>query len=379
MKILFVITSLEMGGAQKILYEHLKNLKNSPIKGHVISISRPSYFSKKILNIGIPVYHLDNSGQKSFFSSFKLIFKLIYFINKFGPDIVSSSMVHANLICSISLLFKKNIKSTWSIHNSNLSFRSNRLRAILIYSFNAILSYFSPTKIIYCSDHSKDIHEKYYYKKNKSVVIHNGIETRKFVPNRNSYLSLREEIGISKNNIIIGSVGRYHPIKDYKTLIETAAILNNKNPNIHFVLCGEGLSWDNEELVSLIDKKKLKSVIHLLGKRKDINLLTSAFDIAVNTSIDESFSLTMAEAMACEIPCVCSDILGLNALMGEDGIYAQVGNAKDFSNKINELIKLPYQERVKIGKKLRKQIEKKYSIKQMNESYFSLYNFLIDT
>ena len=366
-----------MGGAQMILYEHLRANKINGVNSYVVSVLGKDFFSAKILGLNIPIYHLELTPIKSFFSKIKSIFKLFRIVNNIKPDLIASSMLHANFLTSICLFFKSKNPIVWTIHNSNLSFKRNTISTYFFSKLNAIISYLSPSSIIYCSEYARKVHEDFGYNSKISFVIQNAIDLNKFSPSVENYYNFRKELKVEKDTFIIGSVGRYHPIKDYMTFVNFAKIINDKHPNIAFVLCGEGLTWENDEIVSSIIENKLKSVFHLVGRKSQINKVTSAFDISINTSLDESFSLTTAEAMACEVPCVVSNIASLRKLMGTKGFYADVKNPNSFAFHCFELINASQKERRAIGQSLRRKVEKKLSLKDMNNRYIELYRSLL--
>ena len=68
------------------------------------------------------------------------------------------------------------------------------------------------------------------------------------------------------------------------------------------------LTFPIKELTRLIDEYELKDNIILLGRREDIPDLLSAADIYVSSSLGESFSNSIGEAMACELPCIVTDV-----------------------------------------------------------------------
>ena len=176
--ILFICNSLDMGGAEKIMYEVVKNFKKYKIE--ILCLTRRGHHSKLIESekINISYCYLN----KNIFDFFKII-KLYKKIIMKKPKIIHSFLYHSDIFASIlgKLAFTKII--IWSVHHDFIKSENTILRNIQV-KFLAIFSKFIPNKIIYCSKESLLNHEKYGYSKRKSVFIQNGICTNKFYPGK---------------------------------------------------------------------------------------------------------------------------------------------------------------------------------------------------
>ena len=122
LRILHLITSLDQGGAQKNL---LNICSSCEIKSFVICLSKKSYFSKKLDEIGVDNLSLE-INLKNLFSIFKL-FKIIKILNSFKPDIIQTWLYHADFIGSIIKLIYKKYKLIWTIRHSDVSLAENKL------------------------------------------------------------------------------------------------------------------------------------------------------------------------------------------------------------------------------------------------------------
>jgi glycosyltransferase involved in cell wall biosynthesis len=306
-------------------------------------------------------------------NSLNFIYQLLSYVAQVKPDIIHSSMVHANFISNIVKWVNPNIPVIWSVHNSDISLKNNKITTLAVSKICAFFSKKMPAKIVYCSRHARNVHERFGYYTRKTHIIHNGIDCIRFSADNFSN-EFRNELGVQKETFLIGSVGRFHIIKDYPTFFVAAGIFHKLYPKVHFVLVGDGLTNDNDYVVQLIEENDIKLVTHLLGRRTDINLIYASLNISVSTSLDESFSLSMAESMASEVPCVSSNINGVKLIMGNKIIYADVGNALDFSNKFDTIYKMSIKQRKSIGINARLKIKNNYTVEQMKEKYLKLYS-----
>ena len=146
----------------------------------------------------------------------------------------------------------------------------------------------------------------------------------------------RKELGIPINAFLIVSVGELNKNKNHKVIIE--ALFNINNPQIHYVICGQGVLKDY--LKDLIKKHGLENQVHLLGYRKDIIEINKCADLFAFPSKREGLPVSLMEAMACGLPVVCSEIRGNIDLVenGNNGYLAESNNIDDFDKKINLLM-----------------------------------------
>jgi glycosyltransferase involved in cell wall biosynthesis len=135
---------------------------------------------------------------------------------------------------------------------------------------------------------------------NKISVITNGLDfgTNQF--SQAGRQDFRSGLGITDNDILIGHVGRYDPMKDHKTLIKAAAIVTQQVPNCYFLCWGHG---DPAYTQALKDYAKSHNV-DIIWYSGNSFPCYSAFDLYCLTSIGEGYSNTLTEAMAHGIPCI---------------------------------------------------------------------------
>ena len=122
--------------------------------------------------------------------------------------------------------------------------------------------------------------------------------------------------------------------------VEAAGILRDKFDDVHFVLCGDGVSHANKELMWAIHNTRFERWFHLMGRRDDIERITGAFDIATNSSAGESFSNAIGEAMACEVPCVVTDVGDSGRIVGECGRVVPPKNPRALAQGWIDLIQM---------------------------------------
>jgi len=278
-------------------------------------------------------------------------------------------MIHADLIGGLvaRVAGVKNI--FWGVHHTKLA--GGRL-IYAIGKINAFLSYFLPKKIIYCADTSRKAQESIGFCRAKGFVIHNGYNLDDFSPDFEKSLEIRNELKISKSTFLIGHVGRFDPLKDLKTLIESFDLLKQKELDFKVIIAGTGLDNNNKDLLNYIHQRDLKPFIYLLGKRDDIPSVMNGLDVFVLSSKTEAFPNVLNEAMACGTPCITTDVGDAAFIIGDTGWITPIANPSLTGSAILEAInEKQFQSERWQQRKLdcRERITQNFSIEKMIQKY----------
>ena len=161
-----------------------------------------------------------------------------------------------------------------------------------------------------------------------------GIDTKKFSPKRGSK-DILAEYGVTDNDFVIMSVGELNNNKNHRTVIKAIAKL--KETNIKYFIIGTGNLY--KELEELIINLDVSDNVFLLGYREDVNCLLSAADLFVLPSKREGLNVSLMEAMASGLPCVCGDIRGNNDLIvnGKGGYRINPMNIDEWNIAIKKM------------------------------------------
>jgi glycosyltransferase involved in cell wall biosynthesis len=136
------------------------------------------------------------------------------------------------------------------------------------------------------------------------AVIANGIDLRRF--EHMATRPLRDELGLSRDQILVGAVGNIRGPKSYATLLQAAARLCARSDRYHFAIAGEG---SGELYTQLLDQRRtlqLEQRVSFLGLRSDIPGFLRSCDVYALSSITEGFSIACVEAMAAGVPVVAT-------------------------------------------------------------------------
>ena len=379
-KILFVSTGLSTGGAEMMLYKVLSSIDRNRFEPVVVSLLRTDSFGDQVINqiaaLDIPIHSLEMEPGE--FSIKKLV-KLFALVRQEKPNILQGWMYHANLAAQLaSFASFKFIPVVWNVRHSLYSLDYEKKSTAIVIRLLSKLSNF-PVKVIYNSQIGAAQHQKLGDKPHKTVVIPNGFDIELFKPSLENRLKLRQELGLAENTFLLGRICRYHPMKDHESFLRAAALLLHDFPELHFVLAGTNVDGNNPHLSELLKELNLGDHIHLLGERKDVPYLTSALDIATSSSyFGEAFPNVIGEAMACEVPCVVTDVGDSTIIVGDTGKVVPPKNPQALADGCRELISLDTEGRKILGKKARQKVIELYSLAAITAQYEYLYQSIID-
>jgi glycosyltransferase involved in cell wall biosynthesis len=146
-------------------------------------------------------------------------------------------------------------------------------------------------------------------------VIPNGIDVAAYERKPEPRRRLRKALGVAEDACVVGSVGRLAPEKNQLMLLDATADL--VGPDLHVVLVGDGPERARIEAAIV---PSAKPFVHLLGARRDVGDLLSAFDLFVLSSTTEGLPLVVPEAMAASLPVIATAVGGLPSVV-RDGVF----------------------------------------------------------
>lgn len=376
-KIVHLITGLGMGGAEKQLFQLVTYSDPLRFKHIIISMMDKGVLGDKMIEKGITVHTLNMVRGRVSIMGF---LRLIKILKKERPQILQTWLYHADLL---GLLVGKifNIpKIVWNIRCSNMDTQHYAWLTSLVIKLCAVCSRF-PNKLVVNSNAGKEAHERLGYDANKWINIPNGFMTEHLRPDPTMRNLLRKELNLSEEDILIGMIARFDPMKDHISFLRAAKKLSssdsNDNHKIHFILIGTNVDNHNVQLISEIKKLGLQDSVHLLGKKDNVVEYLNALDIKVlSSAYGEGFPNVLGEAMACGVPCVATDVGDSAIIIGETGKIVPPNDSNQLAVAITELLKLGKEKRQALGVLARERIVQRYHIQTLINQYDSLYQSL---
>jgi glycosyltransferase involved in cell wall biosynthesis len=370
LKIAFVITDLEVGGAERMLLKLITRLDRRRWQASVISLMDGGPLQPCFEEQGIPVYTL---GMSSANSSLRGLRRLAQLLRQLQPDLVQGYMIHGNLCAQIAgFMANRRLPVLWGVRHSNLDPSAEKASTILLSRALGLLSRFA-AHIVYNSGAGRAMHEAMGYAAARASVIPNGFDTEAFRPSPEARTEVRRELGLAPDALLIGMVGRYHPMKGHGVFLRAAAQIAAARDNVFFVIAGSGLDSGNAELVQQVANERLVGRMFLLGVRADVPRITAAFDIATLSSVGEAFPNVVGEAMACAVPCVVTDVGDAARIVDDTGVVVPVNDAQALADGWARLLDMPAAERQALGMRARQLVCDRYSLDAIVAQYEALY------
>jgi len=371
LRILHVITGLATGGAEISLLRLVSAGRADGVESAVISLTSLGPVGERIANLGIPVT-VAGIGRNPL--GLARLLRLRRPARRFAPHLIQGWMYHGNLAASF-LAFRAAHRAPvlWNIRQTLYRLADEKTVTAAVVRIGAALSR-RPAAIVYNSEISAGQHEAIGYAAAKRVVIPNGIDCMEFVPSPDARAALRGELGLGANALLVGLVARLHPMKDHRGFLLAAGQLAPLYPDLHFVLAGRGVTPDEPSLARIIAEQNLAGRVHLLDERSDIARIDAALDIACSSSSRaEGFSNAIAEAMACGVPCVVTEVGEGRGIVGDTGVAVPPLDPGALAESIKKLLDAGSEARGRLGAAARRRVETEFSLAKTVRAYHALY------
>ena len=360
MRILFFITSMDVGGAERQVLDLAQRLGAS---GHQVKIA---YLTGDgvLLSEHMTVDSVGFHAVKTFFGFMKSFFLLRRTILEFEPYVVHSHMVHANLLARLVRCVTNIPKLCCTAHNTNEG-GALRMFAYRLTNFLADIT----TNVSY--DGVKAFEEKKAVHPGFMKVVPNGIDTDKFHFDPVKRIGVRAREGILPSDKVILAVGRLVEAKGYFDLFRAFSSICSTDLNVSLWIIGGGELDQN--LVAFTEELKISKRVKFYGIRNDVADFYCAADLYVLSSLWEGFGLVVAEAMATERLVVATDCGGVKDVLGNQGILVPPGNVHELLMAMRLGLEMDGAAAQKIGAVARQRVIDNYSLDMVVKRWVEIY------
>jgi len=360
--LLHIIESLDFGGMENGIINTLNMLDKERYFPVICCLKKSGNFEKRINDKNIPVIAFDKEdGFKPI-----LFLKLVRIMLKYKVDIVHA---HGWGTLLYSFIAAKISRVPVIINGEHGAFHlEKKTRRItyrgMIKSCDKVLTVAEALRGWLISE-LKILPEKI-------LTISNGVDSSKFCVDK-KLEDKRRKLGISKDDVVLGSVGRLAPVKNFPLLIRATSVLKEEFPSIKCLIVGNGQCM--EEFKSLVRKLNIEKEVIFLGERSDIEDIIPLMDIFYLTpDIGEGMSNAILEAMSCGKPVIATDIGGTKEVVldNHNGFLIKKGDLEGLLKGTRKLLLNPELKR-EFGKHSREFVLKHHSMDRMVKMYEGTY------
>ncbi len=331
MKILHVIPSLEMGGAERLTV----NLAAAQIAlGHEVAICcvmmppERGRLYNTAQKLGIKCYYSYSKHEPRIMPTIRFA----RLIKKLSPDVVQSYLPRANSCTAVAAKLA-GIRCIIATFHDSIIWANKHQRKWGRWTARLQDGIFCDAQCI-----KKCLIEDCPRAAHKTRVVYPGIPDKTLIFTEEEKRAFRQKWGISEEDRLVGIVARLAQVKDHFTFIGAAEILLRNAPRIKFLISGEGPLKD--QLKRHIVEKGLERSVLMLGFVPSIEIVLSILDIFVLTSLSEGFPISILEAFAAGLPVVATNVGGIPEVVqpGENGFLVEPRQPARLARKIQTIL-----------------------------------------
>lgn len=339
--VLFIITGLNSGGAERVVFDLSRKISHDSFNIFVISLSKKSRLLDMFLEHEISTYSLNMS--KTPLDLIKNVLYLSKFIKQNRIKVVHCHMIHAMIISTLLKTINYNIKVVFTSHSTKFG---SKFRELIVF----ILKPFRNVDILFTKNMSK-----YYYKKN-SIIIPNGIDFTRY-----------QIKGQKNKTFTLITVGRLEEVKNHMALID---VLEKLKIKLDFKLTIVGDGELKEKIEDKIKEKNLENYVSLLGYKNNVVELLNKSHLFIMPSKWEGMPIALLEAAAVGLPVLGTPVGSIPSLITEQtGFLSDIGL---FAEKIF-FIYQHYDDALLRASTLKKIIHENYHIDKVITAHENLY------
>ena len=366
MRIVYVVTSLGMGGAERQVLELAARMAE---RGHtvVLLVLRPGLAEE--WPTALNVVHL--GMHRSPLSLMTGLAKARHFLLAFHPDLLHSHSFHANFVARAVKVLVPPVTVISTVHNlyeggwpRMLAYRlTDGLARRTVAVSTAVAERFVRLKAI---------------SRHKYIVLPNGIDTAVFTPSAERRVEKRIAMGVGGEFIWL-AVGRIVPAKDYPTLLRAFAQVRACRGDARLWVAGAEASTAEAVAVrALTAGLGLEDAVRWLGLCRELPALLDAADAFVLASAWEGMPLAVGEAMAMEKPVVATDAGGVRELVGEAGAIVPARDPDALTAAMLHQMRSTPEERLALGRTARERVGKLFSMDAKADEWEALYRTVLE-
>lgn len=372
MRVLFLSSGLGVGGAETALERLIPHLQAKRVVCEVASLRELGEVGARMIRSGITVHALGMNPPKP---SLQGLWRLFRLVRHFKPDVIQGWMYHGNIAAQIARVAAPRAVVLGAIHQTLARPELDPWTTRAVIGLDALLSHLA-ARTLYVAHSAAEQHVARGYSNRAARVVPNGVDTKRFKPDAAARSAVRSALGLPEHGRVIGSIGRFHPVKDQAGFLRAAIELAPRFVDARFIMAGAGIEASNPELAPLLAHPALQGRVMMLGPRDDMPRLMPALDFLVLSSLSEGLPNVVAEAMSCGVPCVVTRVGDAAWMVGNTGWVVPPGDVGALVQGMAEALTCVDADYLAHSRAARQRIESEMAIENVARRYLELYEQL---
>lgn len=367
MKVIYVVPDLVIGGVTSVVVNNIRELQKKDCE--VLLVSLKDFNTKNdFSDINKKSLHIND------FKSYVLKIKAFNRVIKdFKPDIIHSHTLYPHMFVRLhSLIYFNNIIKICNEHGT-YNYNNNYLQWFSFKITKNISNYF-----VNVSEASLTSYlEKRFFDADKSIVLYNGVDTKRFKFNKVSRDYIRGKYLIKDDEILFGCIGRLAKEKDVKNLLCAVSLLEKKS-SVSFKVLIVGDGPEKDSLIDYVLKHNLKNIVIFIDLQIDVIPYLSSIDILVLPSKTEGLPTILLEAMAMERIVISTDCGGVKEILcGLPSFITPVEDSVELSSSMNKALNLNHKTKNIYSKLYSEKIVSSFSLESTANEIYRFYNNIL--
>lgn len=369
-RVAHLITTLDVGGAETAMSRVVANLDRDRFASLVIGLTSAGPVGARLRESGIEVTSL---GMRRGWPSPRGLAALVRRLRAWRPDVLQTWLYHADLLGTVAAPLAGVPRLVWNLRSSDMQWEHYRRLSAWTQRACALASR-RPDVVVVNSEAGRAHHAELGYRPARWCVIPNGVDATTFRPDPVARLDVRRELGLDPAAELVGLLARLDPMKDHASFVAAAGQLAEHRAGVHFVLAGPGVHAGASEFAAL--PESLRGRLHLLGTRSDVPSLMAALDVCALSSISEGFPNVLAEALACGVPCVSTDVGAAREIVGDHGAIVPRADPAALARGLQRVLDLAPDARAALSRSARAHVLARFSLSRCVRAYEAMYGEL---
>lgn len=364
MKIIHVVENLNRGGLERVVIDLARSQAAAGHECRIVCVFDAGSLAGELASSGIPVI----ACNKRRIGGLRLLTRLRQAIGGHRGGVLHTHNATAHyhaVAATLGQRFGAVVSTRHGLGDAGRSSRRERLYRLALRRTDRVVAVSAALRDGFI--------ERWHLPPPLLAVVANGIDVNRFAAaSPGARASLRAQLGLPADTVVIGTVGRLNWAKDQASLLRAFALVHAQRPDSALVLVGGGELRD--DLGRLADELGIAAGVHFLGDRGDVPDVLGGFDVFAMSSVSEGYSIALLEACASALPIVATDVGGNREIVreGDNGRIVPASDPSALAGALSALLADPEQAR-SMGGRGRQWVREHGSLDAVAAKYMTIY------